>query len=672
MSPIASHGNAWGLLERQVDPVIEDLMNDFSIPGLTLAITRGGALLLEKGYGHARIDLAQKIPAGPRTRFKIGSVTKACITGPTGFRAMHAADLDPAVTRLYGPAGIFGGRFDGDIETALQVFAPQPGLQQARRAWYRSITVQHLLDHDAGFANSGSPGGAAELFGIPAHEVTYEHIHSHFLRTKALKYQPGTAAEWKAAGPDRDPYSNHGFGLWTLLIQVLTGRPYLEYVQEQHLRPLGLRDDVLPERHTPDTCDAGRYTASGDGPVRLVPFKDSGRELAAGGFMASARALVAITRHLVATYSGQELARMGWRSDPAGKLAHNGAAAGMKAYVAMFPDGYVIGGTDVGRTHVAVAANTDSLTTSDLRRLVNTCAQAVTDSRPPASFDLWDGTDRAPFEYLPVPTGAHTIRQKSSRRFVDAHESSASDFSVVTREDQNNGSQRWRFTPVAAVYTIRQVSSGRLLDAYEHTEADFSVVTRSPQDNDTQRWVAMHAVGNRSTYTLQQVSSGRLLDAHERAGADFSAVTRAPQDNHTQQWVLAPQADGTLTVMQRSSGRFLDAYATSGEDFSAVTRAAQDNETQRWRFVLVGTVYTIQQVSSGRFLDAHEDSTADFSVVTRSAQTNGSQRWIHLSGGTLQQLSSARLLDAHEHAGQDFSVVTRTRQDNDTQRWFID
>jgi hypothetical protein len=38
-------------------------------------------------------------------------------------------------------------------------------------------------------------------------------------------------------------------------------------------------------------------------------------------------------------------------------------------------------------------------------------------------------------------------------------------------------------------YTIKQKSSGRFVDAHEIVERDFAVVTRSAQNNDTQRWV---------------------------------------------------------------------------------------------------------------------------------------------------------------------------------------
>ncbi|MCB0168090.1 MAG: RICIN domain-containing protein [Anaerolineae bacterium] len=268
--------------------------------------------------------------------------------------------------------------------------------------------------------------------------------------------------------------------------------------------------------------------------------------------------------------------------------------------------------------------------------------------------------------------GTYTIQQRSNNRFLDAHESSANDFSAVTRPPQNNNTQRWMLTPIGTVYTIQQRSNNRFLDAHESGE-DFSVVTRSAQNNASQKWVLFPSSGG--TYTIQQLVNGRYMDAHEAQTNDFSVVTRPIQNNDTQRWILTSLGNNTYTIQQRSNNRFLDAHESSTNDFSAVTRPPQNNNTQRWVLTPVGGVYTIQQRSNNRFLDAHESSGNDFSAVTRSAQNNASQRWVLLpsSNGTytIQHLVNGRYLDAHEAQTNDFSAVTRKEQNNDTQRWII-
>ena len=267
----------------------------------------------------------------------------------------------------------------------------------------------------------------------------------------------------------------------------------------------------------------------------------------------------------------------------------------------------------------------------------------------------------------------YTVQQKSNGRFVDAHESSANDFSVVTRPAQNNDTQRWILRPVAVVCTIQQKSNGRFVDAHENEANDFRLVTRTEQDNDTQRWL-LTPLGD-DTYTIQQMSNRRFVDAHENEANDFRLVTRPAQNNDTQRWIFTHLGDGTYTIQQKSNGRFVDAHESSANDFRLVTRTAQNNDTQRWTLTLVGGVYTIQQKSNGRFVDAHENEANDFRLVTRTVQNNDTQRWLLRHQGddlyTIQQQSNGRLVDAHENEANDFRLVTRPAQNNDTQRWVI-
>ena len=43
--------------------------------------------------------------------------------------------------------------------------------------------------------------------------------------------------------------------------------------------------------------------------------------------------------------------------------------------------------------------------------------------------------------------GVYTIQQQSNGRFVDAHETAAKNFALVTRTAQNNDTQRWVIRP---------------------------------------------------------------------------------------------------------------------------------------------------------------------------------------------------------------------------------
>lgn len=258
---LMSTGKAWDQLEEKVESLVKELFEQKVLPGMTVAVTKAGRLLLSKGYGYALVDGTRKFPMKPCSRSETGSVAKAVVTGPAGFQLMKSKNIDPKSTKLYGPKGFFGGMFDADIDIGIKAHAPKSAKW---KEWYGKITMQHLLDHRAGFTKSGDVEAAAKMFGIQEHKLTYEQVHSHFLRTRELLYEPGTDSE----------YSNHGFGLWTLLIQKMSGKSYPDYVRENYLEPMSLHNAVRPRRANPDSCDAHNHQFK-DGKPEVAPFREA-------------------------------------------------------------------------------------------------------------------------------------------------------------------------------------------------------------------------------------------------------------------------------------------------------------------------------------------------------------------------------------------------------------
>ncbi len=573
-----SQGAGWGELAKRVDPIVATIMHEHRIVGMTVAVTKGGRLVLVKGYGYAKANATsgglEFVPMGPMIRTRIGSVSKATITGPAGYQLLRSKGIDPKSKRVYGPGGIFGTRFDNDIRIGVNRFSPivalaisprdrvyawyvdgtysvgssrdldryegrrpfklpagrritdiraiaiagssslvytwyndgtvsvgrswdlgavrapdpeqtvtlprgktmfnvvgvaiaksndrvhvwyddgttsigtsrnfaryvGPGLFRIpagrgfspyqirgigmasdddvytwfangkvavgtrinlgkqrspysyslpplnirgsandRWVWWRSVTVQHLLDHRSGFYGSGDVAGAVKMFGVPESNLTYEHVHRHFLRTRPLRWRPGAA--WA--------YSNHGFGLWTLIIEKVSGESYRDYVTKRYLAPLGMATSVRPMSARPDRYDADPYNIVDGRPVRLA-HKESSLGLAAGGWTASARSLLWITTRLAKQYSPEELDAMGWGRESRGKLEHSGLIDGGTAYVAIFPKGYRSRtGVDLSETHVALAANT-RVSTAALEQVATLIALAIPASGIPSSYDLWE------------------------------------------------------------------------------------------------------------------------------------------------------------------------------------------------------------------------------------------------------------------------------------------
>ena len=392
---VPATGVAWAALEQLIDPLVDALVDANGLPGITVAITRNGKLLLSKGYGYARMDGAKKRKMGEGSRLKIGSTCKPSVTGTCAFEVMSRSNLNPTTTHLYGPDGLFDGRYDDDI---LQGTRDLSSTEQ--RAWYAQITVQHLFDHHAGFAESADISGAAKHFDIPDDDVTYEHLHRHFLLTKRLLHPPGTY-----------DYSNFGFGLFTLIIEKLSGKPFPEYVRDDYLAPLGLESRIRPEREHADSCDAWRHDRKADGSWSISAFSDSGPGLAQGGFMASAEDLARIMASLAEKYTDAEIDSMGWARTDRGMLHHSGRLSGGTSYIAMYPEGYTSkSGVDIGGTSIAIATNV-STSTDDLTSLAGPLALAVPESGAPATLNLWTGRQKTACEYVRTQVDATSYQR---------------------------------------------------------------------------------------------------------------------------------------------------------------------------------------------------------------------------------------------------------------------
>ena len=377
MNTLPSTGQAWPELEEEVDSLVEALITKNQLPGMTIAVTKEGRLLLSKGYGYALVDGTRKLPMKPCHRIRFGSACKPLVTGSSGFQLTKSEGIDRKSTKLYGPKGFFGGIFDADIDIGIKAHAPKSAKW---KEWYEKITIQNLLDHESGFPQTGNNNGpaAAKMFGVSEDQLTYEQAHRYFLRVQGLLHEPGTYK-----------YSNHNFGLWTILIPKISGKSYLDYVRDDFLKPMKLHNAVRPERANPDSCDAWNHKYNADQEPEIFPFDEHGLGLAAGGFRASAQELARLMVELDKKYTTEDLDSMGWFKTPKGQLHHNGALSGGTSFVTMFPKGYISGNNvDQSEVHVAVITNIGT-NTDHLSSLADKIALAVPVSNVPATFDIW-------------------------------------------------------------------------------------------------------------------------------------------------------------------------------------------------------------------------------------------------------------------------------------------
>jgi D-alanyl-D-alanine carboxypeptidase len=190
-------------LAAAVDAAAADALKR-PLAGLTVAVGRGGALLLAKGYGFANVEL--EAPARPDTVYHIDSVTKF----------LTAA----AVLKLAED-----GRLDLDDDIGRWV----PGFSTPAR----TIRVRHLLSHTSGLESYTSVPGSEDRERL---DLGPEDIIGP-MRTAPAHFAPG--AGWR--------YCNTGFYLAGMIIEKVTGQPYGEYMRKQFFEPLGMTDSRFGE-----------------------------------------------------------------------------------------------------------------------------------------------------------------------------------------------------------------------------------------------------------------------------------------------------------------------------------------------------------------------------------------------------------------------------------------
>lgn len=316
-SPEASAGGAPdGAALAAVDSIAEEARARKSIPGLSIAITRGGRELLAKGYGVA--DLQSGAPAIPRTVYQIGSISKQ-------FTAA-------AVLRL-----VERGRLSLDD----RVTDVLPDL----RADWREVRLRHLLHQTSGIPDFlFFPEFAAHSADVrrPAAEL------QALIARQPLQFSPG----------ERWSYSNSNYTLLALAIERTAGMPYERFLAQELFQPLG-----LASIHHCSPSPAAPHHARGyglrDGALAPAPAENMNWARGDGGLCADAGDLARWARALA---TGRVVEPASYRrmtaSDPVAdgtvpaygyalslvpldgrrKIAHHGAMTGFMGMLAYYPD----------------------------------------------------------------------------------------------------------------------------------------------------------------------------------------------------------------------------------------------------------------------------------------------------------------------------------------------
>ncbi len=187
-------------IEHFLDRFLPPKMKEYAVPGSVFAMVQDGKMLLAKGYGVADVETGRPVDPG-QTLVRAYSVSKS-FTATGAMQLVEAGQLS----------------LTENVNRYLQLFKlpdtfPEP------------VTLAHLLTHTAGFFDTGNDSLLAR----------------GKLRTMSL-------GEWLKAylPPRKKPvgaevqYSNFGTSLAGYLIEITSGLPYAQYMQQRVLDPLGM------------------------------------------------------------------------------------------------------------------------------------------------------------------------------------------------------------------------------------------------------------------------------------------------------------------------------------------------------------------------------------------------------------------------------------------------
>lgn len=244
-------------LAADLQAVLDANLAASSAPGATLTVHIPGQGTFAGAAGMR--DLENEVPVLPRTRFRVGSITKA----------FAAAALLRFVER--GELGL------DDHPSAL---LPELGLDA-------DITFAQLLSHTAGLFNYTDDRG--------------------FLALSREPWEPEEIVAWSlthepvGAPGERYLYSNTGFYVVGLALEALSGQPFHQHVREELLDPLALTD-TSEEQHEGRDCGMSEgYVVTGAAATDDI---DMSWTYAAGGLVSSG---VDLCRWAEALYRGDVL-----------------------------------------------------------------------------------------------------------------------------------------------------------------------------------------------------------------------------------------------------------------------------------------------------------------------------------------------------------------------------
>ena len=189
----------------QLQPLIEDFIRQQQVPGLAIGVIQGGQLVYAHGFGVKNLAHDHD-PVTPRSLFHMASITKTFVA--------------TSIMQL-----VEGGKIN--LDAPVVQYLPYFRLADDR---YPTITVRQMVTH-----TSGMPDVEDYEWDKPQYDDGALERYVRSVSNQKLIFAPGTDFR----------YSNMAFEVLGDLISKVSGESFDDYVQQQILTPLKMKDSTL-------------------------------------------------------------------------------------------------------------------------------------------------------------------------------------------------------------------------------------------------------------------------------------------------------------------------------------------------------------------------------------------------------------------------------------------
>ena len=206
----------------RIDTIVTESIQEAAMPGCVVLVAKDGQVIYNKAFGYHTYDSVQQVSVGDL--YDLASITKV------------AAAL-PALMKLESE-----GKFD--LDEPLSKY-----LKEFKKKDKREITFRQVLAHQGGLVawipfwkNTVKKNGNYKWFTFKADSskrFPYKVAENLYLNRNYHKKIYRTIRKSPISEDPKYVYSDLSFYLYPRLVEQLSGRPFLQYLEEEFYGPLG-------------------------------------------------------------------------------------------------------------------------------------------------------------------------------------------------------------------------------------------------------------------------------------------------------------------------------------------------------------------------------------------------------------------------------------------------